>query len=191
MHDGPATLAKQAVLAYQAGDGEKAVKLCREAIAGLAGHGAYADVLIVLGNLAAIVPDPGEKRRMLAQAVWLALALESSNSVLYIVALFEALPFGTPLEEPLAAAALMEARRGSEDRAEMAMKLAAVMARRKHSVKAEADGFLQGFIAGAPKVAAELLPALDEAVGESWEFDRGPVIDTVGKRLSDRNHHSH
>lgn len=184
MQENAATLATRAVAAFQAGDQELAVKLCREAIAAA---GDYADLLVILGNLATSVIDVNEKRRLLAQTVWLALALESPNALLYIVALFQALPEGSPLEEPLAAAAMMEARRGAEtalDRAEMAMKLVSLVARRKRVVRAEADRFLREFITGAPKVAAGLLHALDEAVGENWEFDRGPVIESVGKRLN-------
>lgn len=191
MKEDAAVLATRAVAAFQSGDHELAVKLCREAIAAT---GDYADMLIVLGNLATSVQDVDEKRSLLAQTVWLALALESPNALLYIVALFQALPEGSPLEEPLAAAGLMEARRGTEPdsaRAEMAMKLAGIVARRKGVVRAEADRFFQEFIGSAPKAAAALLPALDEAVGESWEFDRGPVIEGVGERMTRRGRVTH
>lgn len=194
MNEDFAALAAQAVLAFQAGDRDGAVTLCRRAIVGLAGIGAYAELLVALGNLSAMMNDPAEKRSLLAQTVWLALALEGADPVLYIVALFQALPEGSPLEEPLAAAALMEARRGPEpdfERAEMAMKLVSVLARRKRVARAEADGYLHTFVTNAPKVAAGLLPALDEAVGENWEFDRGPVIESVGKRLGHRSHPVH
>ncbi len=194
MHEKHAALAREAVIAYQAGEVENAARLCRQAIAGLAGEGAYPELLTVLGNLATIESAPDEKRRVLAQAVWLALALEAADSILYVVALFQALPEGSPLEESLAAAALMEARRGKDPdvtRAEMAMKLTSVLARRKRVVRTEADRFLRDFISNAPQAAAALLPALDEAVGESWEFDRGPVIEQVGKRLSHRHHAGH
>ena len=187
-------LARRAVSAYQAGDAAGAASLCREAITGLAGQGAYTDLLVVLGNLATVVSDPNEKRRVLAQAVWLAVALETSDSILYMVALVQALPEGSPMEETLAAAALMEANRGGKpdlSRAQMAMKLASVVARRKRVVRAEADGFLRKFIMDAPKVAATLLPTLDDAVGEGWAFDRSPVIKMVGERLVGRSHPAH
>lgn len=187
-------LARRAVSVYRAGDAVGAMSLCREAITGLALQGAYADLLVVLGNLATMVSDPNEKRRVLAQAVWLAVALETNDSILYMVALVQASQEGSPMVETLAAAALMEANRGGKPdlaRAEMAMKLVSLVARQRRVVRAEADGFLRKFITDAPKVAATLLPALDEAVGEGWAFDRGPVIKMVGERLVARKSQTH
>ncbi len=194
MKEEAASLATRAVSAFQSGDHELAAKLCRQAISAMAATADYRNLLVVLGNLATSVPDVDEKRRLLAQTVWLSIALEVPNSLLYIVALFQALPEGSPLEEPLAAAGLMESRRGAEAdpaHAEMALKLAAVLARRKRVVPAETDRFLHEFVTNAPKVAAGLLHALDDAVGEAWEFDRGPLIKRVGKRLSHKSHSVH
>jgi tetratricopeptide (TPR) repeat protein len=181
-----ATLANLAYWAGETGDRTKQLNLNLQATEALGQARAYSDLLTVLGNLGLSSEDSG--LAYLAQAIWLLLRIQAPlpDSIHLLNALYQRIPKGDPLEALLGTTALFFCQTRGENHPQLQPLQKTsfnilIGAATEQGIDPNDEASLQNWITAQqlndPALFLPQLNAqLETLIGETWAFDRTPLL---------------
>jgi hypothetical protein len=180
------TLANLAYWAGETGDRTKQLNLNLQAAEALGQARAYSDLLTVLRNLGLTSEDSGPA--YLAQAIWLLLRIQAPlpKSIDLLNALYQGIPKGDPLEALLGTTAnfFCQARGENHPQLQPLQKTSfniLIGAATEQGIDPNDEASLQNWITAQqlndPALFLPQLNAqLETLIGETWAFDRTPLL---------------